>query len=34
MKLEESLKKGYKCPSVSYWGATMLFKNKDGTLRL
>jgi hypothetical protein len=35
MKLEEFLKKGYICPSVSPWGALLLFvKNKDGTLRL
>ena len=33
--LEELLKKGYICPSVSPWGATTLFlKKKDGTLRL
>jgi hypothetical protein len=35
MKLEEILKKGYICPSVSPWGASVLFvKTKDGTLRL
>jgi hypothetical protein len=35
MKLEELLKKGYIRPSVSPWGAPILFvKNKDGTLRL
>jgi hypothetical protein len=35
MKLEELLKKGYICPSVSYWGAPVLFvKKMDGTLRL
>ena len=35
MKLEELLKKGYIRPSVSPWGAPVLFvKNKDGTLRL
>jgi hypothetical protein len=35
MKLEELLKKGYIKPSVSPWGAPILFfKNKDGTLRL
>jgi hypothetical protein len=35
MKLEELLKKGYICPSVSPWGAPVLFvKNKYGTLRL
>jgi hypothetical protein len=35
MKLEELLKKGYICPSVSPWGAPILFvKKKDGTLRL
>jgi hypothetical protein len=33
--LEELLKKGYICPSVSPWGAPILFvKKKDGTLRL
>jgi hypothetical protein len=33
--LEELLKKGYIRPSVSPWGAPILFvKNKDGTLRL
>jgi hypothetical protein len=35
MKLEELLKKGYICPSVSPWGAPILFvKKKDGTLKL
>jgi hypothetical protein len=35
MQLEEILKKGYIRPSVSPWGAPLLFvKNKDGTLRL
>jgi hypothetical protein len=35
MQLEELLKKVYICPSVSPWGAPVLFmKNKDGTLRL
>jgi hypothetical protein len=35
MQLEELLKKGYVCPSVSPWGAPVLFvKKKDGTLRL
>ena len=35
MQLEELLKKGYIRPSVSPWGASVLFvKNKDGTLRL
>jgi hypothetical protein len=35
MKLEELLKKGYICPSVSPWDAPVLFmKKKDGTLRL
>jgi hypothetical protein len=35
MQLEELLKKGYICLSVSPWGAPFLFvKNKDGTLRL
>jgi hypothetical protein len=33
MQLEELLKKGYICSSVSPWGAPVLFfKNKDGTL--
>jgi hypothetical protein len=33
--LEELLKKGYICPSVSPWGEPILFvKKKDGTLRL
>jgi hypothetical protein len=35
MQLEELLEKGYICPSVSPWGAPVLFvKNKDGTLIL
>jgi hypothetical protein len=35
MQLEELLKKGYICPSVSPWGAPIPFvKKKDGTLRL
>jgi hypothetical protein len=35
MKLEEILKKGYIFPSVSPWGAPVLFvKKRDGTLRL
>jgi hypothetical protein len=35
MQLEELLKKGYIRPSVSPWGARILFvRNKDGTLRL
>jgi hypothetical protein len=35
MQLEELLKKGYIHPSVSPWGAPVLFvKNKDVTLRL
>jgi hypothetical protein len=35
MQLEELLKKGNMHPSVSPWGALMLFvKKKDGTLRL
>jgi hypothetical protein len=35
MQLEEFLKKGYIHPSVSSWGALVLFvKKKDGTLRL
>ena len=35
LHLEELLKKGYICPSVSPWGALILFvKKKDGTLRL
>jgi hypothetical protein len=35
MKLEELLKKGYTFPSVSPWGAPVLFvKKRDGTLRL
>jgi hypothetical protein len=34
MQLEELLKKGYICPSVSPWGMpTLLVKKKDGTLR-
>jgi hypothetical protein len=35
LKLEELVKKGYICPSVSPWGASVLFmKKKYGTLRL
>ena len=35
MRLEELLRKGYICPSVSSWGEPILFvKKKDGTLRL
>jgi hypothetical protein len=35
MQLEEILKKGYIQPSVSPWGAPVLFvKRKDGALRL
>jgi hypothetical protein len=35
LQLEELLKKGYIHPSVSPWGAPVLFvKKKDGTLRL
>ena len=35
MQLEELLKKGYICPSVSPWCVLVLFmKNKYGTLRL
>jgi hypothetical protein len=35
MQLEELLKKGHICPSVSPWGAPILFmENKDGTLIL
>jgi hypothetical protein len=35
MQLEELLKRGYIRPSVSHWGAPVLFvKKKDGTLRL
>jgi hypothetical protein len=35
LQLEELLKKGYIFPSVSPWGAPILFvKKKDGTLRL
>jgi hypothetical protein len=35
MKLEELFKNGYIHPSVSPWGALVLFlKNKDGTLRI
>jgi hypothetical protein len=35
MQLEEIFKKGYISPSVSLWGASVLFvKNKDGILRL
>ena len=35
LQLQELLEKGFICPSVSPWGAPMLFvKKKDGTLRL
>lgn len=35
VKLQELIDKGYIRPSVSPWGAPVLFmKNKDGTLRL
>jgi hypothetical protein len=35
LQLEDILKKGYIHPSVSLWGAPILFvKKKDGTLRL
>jgi hypothetical protein len=35
MQPKDILKKGYICPSVSPWGAPMLFmKKKDGTFRL
>jgi hypothetical protein len=35
LQLEELLKKGYILPSMSPWGAPVLFvKKKDGTLRL
>jgi hypothetical protein len=35
MHIEEMLKKVYICPSVSPWGAPVIFvKKKDGTLRL
>jgi hypothetical protein len=35
MQLEELLKKGYICPSVSHWGSPILFvRKKYGTLRL
>jgi hypothetical protein len=35
MQLEDLLRKGYIFPSVSPWGAIVLFvKKKDGTLRL
>jgi hypothetical protein len=35
MQLEEIMKKGYICPSMSPWGAPVFFvKKKDGTLRL
>ena len=35
IQLEELLKKGYIRPSVSLWGAPILFvRKKDGTLRL
>jgi hypothetical protein len=34
-QLQELLDKGFICPSVSLWGASVLFvKNKDGSLRL
>ena len=34
-QLQELLDKGFICPSVSPWGASVLFvKKKDGTLRL
>jgi hypothetical protein len=34
MHLEEILKKGYICPSVSPWGASILFvKKKDGNIK-
>jgi hypothetical protein len=35
MQLEELLRKGYIFPSVSPWGAPVIFvRKKDGTLRL
>ena len=35
LQLKEMLDKGYNRPSVSLWGALVLFvKKKDGTLRL
>jgi hypothetical protein len=35
LQLQELLRKGYICPSMSPWGASVLFmKKKDGTLRL
>jgi hypothetical protein len=35
MQLEQLLKKGYICPSVSSWGEPILFvKKKDGMLRI
>jgi hypothetical protein len=34
IQLEELLKKGYIRPSVSPWGASMMFVKKDGTLRM
>ena len=35
LQLQELLEKGFICPSVSLWGALVLFvKKKDGTLRL
>ena len=35
LQLQELLEKGFICPSVSPWGAPVLFvKKKDGTLRL
>ena len=35
IQLKELIEKGFICPSVSPWGAPVLFvKKKDGTLRL
>jgi len=34
LQLKEMLNKGYIRPSVSPWGAPVLFVKKDGTLRL
>src|ERR1051325_4026086 len=35
VQLQELLDKGYICPSISPWGAPVLFvKKKDGTLRM
>lgn len=35
MELQELLDKKYICPSVSHWGAPVLFvRKKEGTLRL